>query len=1179
MNFRLAAAAVEVPEEDLGGQVSGNPPACSYCGGTDFGGEPEQNGRVRRAECQDCDGTMVSHDGGYWQPDLIGSPHNHPRGNGDPNSGGVPGVWAPVLRREDVTRTARIAEPETLRLLPVRSVGYQGFVEAAPGHEQHMREFERTHFPDDVQHPSQDEHLDKPVGHHARLSTFANTHCDNNDFWRQHGRVEEIDHSQHGVYATQPYVVGHHLDRYLHDRNDAVESAHEHGEEATRDMVGAKHPMVVRHEGNLFAIDGHHRIGSDIQAERPTHALVFDADKHGFPPVPKGREHEIYHSGTDSFVRTGRRRVHRCVFTFEHPEHAAAHALYNHDDGICVATEARQPQEEAVDDSGMTHESTRDPELRLHMVATWADVRNKAKRIRSEGGVHIVVASTDGIGGNVQGDTGVYETLLSYRPGSFKVASWECGCAWAAYAFNRSPAFKRFEGRMCSHALALQFEAQSRGMFGKTVAEDVQRPEWLRDKARQRYLPDTGVHVLVNAKRDPDGLFDPDHGLDLLRPPVYALAVAILAAGHDAAEALRSMTSWGLEHTAARQLVREALHDPMARVAAMHCPDCGAPVPPDADVCPHCHAELNRDDAGLHTAAKEPADDAPTHAGLALKAQDTGRVLMLQRSHKDEDDPARGRWEFPGGGIEPHDHNSLHGAMREFAEEVGQPVPPGGTLQHVHRSGPYVLHTMVIPSEDAITLHDGRIVPNPDDPKGDDAEQAAWWDPEHARKNPALREECKSSPWKQIKEASRGTTSVRYTSGVQTALEVKMASHDPEDLATSPTITRGLRLNNAEHTTWHPDETDRIEHGQARPEDLLRHLDTRNVGDFWHGHHGSVEDAKDYAHGDSSDHPGYYHGDPEMLYPGDDGHEGYHGEVGTVLEAHRPRGWDPNRNPDDGLMGNSYLSHPTELALHKIHYNDSQGNWHSMDATGHTVHSTGFDPEQPRHYEASLRTADYAAGDPLSGVQPNDPPAYAEPNIPGTEENPASTGFATGADPAAFRDAGQPNFSLPQSTSTLHDEPEAALPSTDGADDDGLWDTYVDPAHQHVPLDTTLGRPDPTDGMDSDVNPAEALTPNQVRASKGAGVDAIVQQFQATAGGKLLASGSSDDRSIAEAAQAHLAKTALKAFTPSEQAELISEGAGVRARNFGDLNIEGTHYANLEQALAQYDDPDDVLVI
>jgi 8-oxo-dGTP pyrophosphatase MutT (NUDIX family) len=153
--------------------------------------------------------------------------------------------------------------------------------------------------------------------------------------------------------------------------------------------------------------------------------------------------------------------------------------------------------------------------------------------------------------------------------------------------------------------------------------------------------------------------------------------------------------------------------------------------------------------------AKPP--EAPTHAGLVLKARDTGRLLMIQRSHKDEKDPARGRWEFPGGKLEKGDHNTLHGAMREWAEEVGQKVPAGGVVAHTWTSpsGGYQGHVMVIPSEDAVALHEGRVVVNPDDPDGDDAEQAAWWDPDHAKKNPALRDEVKSSPWKEIKMASR----------------------------------------------------------------------------------------------------------------------------------------------------------------------------------------------------------------------------------------------------------------------------------------------------------------------------------------------------------------------------------------------------------------------------------------
>jgi hypothetical protein len=62
---------------------------------------------------------------------------------------------------------------------------------------------------------------------------------------------------------------------------------------------------------------------------------------------------------------------------------------------------------------------------------------------------------------------------------------------------------------------------------------------------------------------------------------------------------------------------------------------------------------------------------------------------------------------------------------------------------------------VVIPSEDHVDFSQGRNHDNPDDPDGDDHEQAAWWHPDHARKNPALRSELKSSgPWDQIKKAA-----------------------------------------------------------------------------------------------------------------------------------------------------------------------------------------------------------------------------------------------------------------------------------------------------------------------------------------------------------------------------------------------------------------------------------------
>lgn len=171
-------------------------------------------------------------------------------------------------------------------------------------------------------------------------------------------------------------------------------------------------------------------------------------------------------------------------------------------------------------------------------------------------------------------------------------------------------------------------------------------------------------------------------------------------------------------------------------------------------------APVGGDAPGATTAAagrkpKGPRDDpdGPSVAGLALMAADTGRVLMLQRAVGDDTDPAAGTWEFPGGHIEDGDETSLHGAMREWSEEVGQPVPPGGAVVHTWTSpdGVYQGHVVVIAEEAALDLAAKRTVSNPDD----DAEQCAWWDPEHARKNPALRRECRRTPWSALKRAAR----------------------------------------------------------------------------------------------------------------------------------------------------------------------------------------------------------------------------------------------------------------------------------------------------------------------------------------------------------------------------------------------------------------------------------------
>lgn len=134
-------------------------------------------------------------------------------------------------------------------------------------------------------------------------------------------------------------------------------------------------------------------------------------------------------------------------------------------------------------------------------------------------------------------------------------------------------------------------------------------------------------------------------------------------------------------------------------------------------------------------------------AGLAIIANDTGRILMLQRALSD-DDPASGKWEFPGGHLEPGE-TPVQGAMREWREETGAALPPG-MLAGDWVSGIYQLFVYRINSESLLEInldHEDRGILNPDDPDGDNIEIIAWWSVEDLKGNPALREEAKETDW------------------------------------------------------------------------------------------------------------------------------------------------------------------------------------------------------------------------------------------------------------------------------------------------------------------------------------------------------------------------------------------------------------------------------------------------
>jgi hypothetical protein len=134
----------------------------------------------------------------------------------------------------------------------------------------------------------------------------------------------------------------------------------------------------------------------------------------------------------------------------------------------------------------------------------------------------------------------------------------------------------------------------------------------------------------------------------------------------------------------------------------------------------------------------------------------------------------------------------------------------------------------------------------------------------------------------------------------------------------------------------------------------------------------------------------------------------------------------------------------------------------------------------------------------------------------------------------------------------LHEQPEGALPFTDGADDDD----------------------DPFRGA-GDIRSTDSLEPENIGFASTGSLDEVVAQFQATAGAQMLQRDSRDDLDIAGAAKQFLAKEALKAFTPGEQYQIINEGDGVKAANLDRLDLAGTHYTALEAALVAAEDDED----
>jgi SPP1 gp7 family putative phage head morphogenesis protein len=169
---------------------------------------------------------------------------------------------------------------------------------------------------------------------------------------------------------------------------------------------------------------------------------------------------------------------------------------------------------------------------------------------------------------------------------------------------------------------------------------------------------------------------------------------------------------------------------------------------------------------------KAATKDGPAAGGLAVRARDTGRVLMIQRAHS-EDDPAGGYWEFPGGRLEPGEDVG-EAAKREWVEETGLPLP-AGRLVGAWDAGNYRGHVLSVDSEDACPILDREKGANPDDPDNEAPEAIAWWDPSELKNNPAIRPELREHP-KRVRKALEATGD-KVKKGVLADLATSLDQH------------------------------------------------------------------------------------------------------------------------------------------------------------------------------------------------------------------------------------------------------------------------------------------------------------------------------------------------------------------------------------------------------------------
>jgi hypothetical protein len=137
-----------------------------------------------------------------------------------------------------------------------------------------------------------------------------------------------------------------------------------------------------------------------------------------------------------------------------------------------VSRFARDPQAEIQRLAHLWHGNAHDESIeqygrlveadKMLREAAWADVRRKGQRLRREGKLTIKYRSASSINAIVEGDHGVYHTLIKTSSPGQTIDQYTCSCKWGQWAHRRMT----YVGRMCSHGYAAYLELKSNAQKG-----------------------------------------------------------------------------------------------------------------------------------------------------------------------------------------------------------------------------------------------------------------------------------------------------------------------------------------------------------------------------------------------------------------------------------------------------------------------------------------------------------------------------------------------------------------------------------------------------------------------------------------------------------------------------------------------------------------------------------------